>query len=465
MNKGEKHSYSSARSHKNISHMGYPLLQMSRHSSHGCFTRSSHGGRSKTTRQSQFFCYGGLQESHHRRSYMYYKVDPKAFSHGSPNAFLHSGHWKTSYRCKAIPVFKPSPVSHGYNEYCHNNCLRNSRVYDKHNNYNPFEFNQTKTMRHLNERLSCYVEKVNFLEQHNESFEKKIAKWYENNAPSMPADRSQYLEEIQKLQNQTSKVFTNNVGIIRNIDNARLAIDDYNNKYEMELNLRSSIDADSVGLRSILEGFIDQSVKLESEVDKLQQEMLKMRRDSEQEINSLTSQFGIRVSVEVEASPSADLNKALSGIREEYEKLSENNLRELEKHFQQRSKKLNQEVSSGFEQLQSADTECIDVKHSLQTMAIELQSEHYMISTLEDTLQEKQTYYVSELALLQQVINNVESQLDQIVSQLQSQNEEYRLLMDKKTHLEQEITTYQSLLDGNGIDVTGHPPSTKHIGM
>lgn len=182
--------------------MGYPLLQMSRHSSHGCFTRSSHGGRSKTTRQSQFFCYGGLHESHHRRSYMYHKVDPKAFSHGSPNAFLHSGHWKTSYRCKAIPVFKPSPVSHGFNEYCHNNCLRNSRVYDKHKNYNPFVFNQTKTMRHLNERLSCYVEKVNFLEQHNESFEKKIAKWYENNAPSMPADRSQYLEEIQKLQNQ-----------------------------------------------------------------------------------------------------------------------------------------------------------------------------------------------------------------------------------------------------------------------
>ncbi|XP_073462504.1 keratin, type I cuticular Ha6-like [Aquarana catesbeiana] len=382
---------------------------------------------------------------------MYHKVDPKAFSHGSPNAFLHSGHWKT-YRCKAIPVSKPSSVSHGYNVHCHNNYLRNSRVYDKHKNDNPFEFNQTKTMRHLNERLSCYLEKVNFLEKYNESFEKKIAKWYENNAPSMPADRSQYFEEIQELQNQISTVFTNNVGIIRNIDNARLAIDDYNNKYEMELILRSNIDADVVGLHSILEGFNDQSVKMESEVDKLQQEMLKMRRDSEQEINSLTSQLGIRVSVEVEASPSANLNKALSGIREEYEKLTENNLKELEKRFQPRSKKLNQEVISGFEQLELAHTEFIDVKHSLQAMEIELQSEHYMISMLEDTLQEKQTYYVSEITLLQEVINNVESQLDQILSELESQNEEYRLLMDKKTHLEQEITTYQSLLDGNGIE-------------
>lgn len=60
----------------------------------------------------------------------------------------------------------------------------------------------------------------------------------------------------------------------------------------MELNLRSSIDADAVGLCSILEGFNDQSDKLESEVDKLKQEMLKMRRDSEQvmyELHLLTS--------------------------------------------------------------------------------------------------------------------------------------------------------------------------------
>lgn len=60
----------------------------------------------------------------------------------------------------------------------------------------------------------------------------------------------------------------------------------------MELILRSSIDADVVGLHSILEGFNDQSVKMESEVDKLQQEMLKMRRDSEQvtyELHLLTS--------------------------------------------------------------------------------------------------------------------------------------------------------------------------------
>ncbi|XP_018412049.1 PREDICTED: uncharacterized protein LOC108787092 [Nanorana parkeri] len=463
MNHREKYRYSLARSYKNISRMGSPVLQMSSRPHHGCLTRFSHGGCSKSTGQSQFFYYGELHESHHRRSYMYDKVDSKAFGHGSSKAFLHSGHHATSYGCKALQDTKNLPVSHGYNVHCHNTYLRNSREYDKCKNHSIFDFNQKKTMIHLNERLSSYLEKVHSLEQDKERFEKKIAKWYENNAPGMPADLSKYFKTIQELQNQISTVFTNNVGIIRNIDNARMAVDEYNNKYEVELILKTSIDADVNWLHAVLDGFNDQSVKLDSEADKLQQEMLKIRRDSEQDINFLTSQLGTRVSVEVEVSASADLNNALSGIREEYEELMEKNLRKIENLFLQRSEKLNQKVTSGSEQLQSAHTELIDVKHSLQTLEIELQREQYMISTLEETLAEKQAYYVSELAQLQGVINSVESQLDQIRTELESQIEEYQLLMDKKTHLEQEISTYQYLMDGHGINLIGQPPFREHI--
>lgn len=86
-----------------------------------------------------------------------------------------------------------------------------------------------------------------------------------------------------------------------------------------------------------------------------------------------------------------------------------------------------------------------------KVLIIELIAIVFQISTLNDTLVEKQDYYVSELAQLQGLINSIESQLDQTQNELKSHIEEYQLLMNKKTHLEQEITTYQHLLDENGI--------------
>lgn len=50
----------------------------------------------------------------------------------------------------------------------------------------------------------------------------------------------------------------------------------------------------------------------------------------------MQAQLGARVNVEVDAAPSADLNRTLFEIREQYENLMERNLREVETIFRQR---------------------------------------------------------------------------------------------------------------------------------
>lgn len=50
-------------------------------------------------------------------------------------------------------------------------------------------------------------------------------------------------------------------------------------------------------------------------------------------MNSLRGQLGARVSVELDAAPSIDLNSVLSDIREEYENLMDRNLRDVEAMF------------------------------------------------------------------------------------------------------------------------------------
>ncbi|XP_018412056.1 PREDICTED: keratin, type I cytoskeletal 14-like [Nanorana parkeri] len=311
-------------------------------------------------------------------------------------------------------------------------------------------------MQHLNDRLASYLDKVRSLEQENAQLERNIQEWYERNQPSALPNFNSFFRIIQELQGQISSTSLDNARIILQIDNARLAADDFRNKYEMERQLRCSVEADVNGLRILLEELNRDICNLQAQVGNLQDELQQMRRSHEEEVNGLQAQLGARVSVEMNAAPSADMNRALSEIREQYENLMERNLREVETIFRQRTEELNRDVASGSDQLQSVQTEVIDLNRTVQTLEIELQSQLSMKSALENTLAETEATFGAKLAQLQCLINSVESQLAQVRSDLERQNQEYRILMDQKTHLEMEIATYKRLLDGHDIHTSSH---------
>ncbi|KAM8945824.1 keratin, type I cytoskeletal 19-like [Pelodytes ibericus] len=314
-----------------------------------------------------------------------------------------------------------------------------------------FDFNEKETMKLLNDRLASYLEKVCSLEQKNAQLEKNIREWYEKYQPSALPDFSNYFKTIQDLQGQIPQSYTENVRVFLQVDNAKLAADDFKNKYEMEMRLRNSVEADVHGLRRVLERLNIERCELEMQVQCLQEELQEMKKNHQDEVNSLRAQLGLRVSVEVDAAPCEDLNKSLSEIRQQYENLMERNLREVESIFLARSEELNREVAVDSEQLQSVTRNITELKRSLQTLEIELQSQWSLKETMEDTLADTEANYSSQLSQLQDMINHIESQLAQVRSDLQHQNIEYRILMDHKTHLEMEIATYKRLLEGHDI--------------
>ncbi|KAM8947331.1 LOW QUALITY PROTEIN: keratin, type I cytoskeletal 42-like [Pelodytes ibericus] len=214
----------------------------------------------------------------------------------------------------------------------------------------------------------------------------------------------------------------------------------------MQLHLSNSTEADV----NVLEGLNQEGCELNREVQSLHEELQQMKINLDEEVSCLRAQLGAKVNAEMNASPFINLNRALSEI-DQYENLMERNLREAENMFMQISEELNREVMSGSEQLQSVQTEAIELRRTLQTLEIELQSQLSMTAALECTLTETQATYGSKLAQIQSMIDNVESQLEQIRCDLERQNNEYRILMDQKTHLEIEIATYKRLLDGHDI--------------
>ncbi|XP_053573756.1 keratin, type I cytoskeletal 19-like [Bombina bombina] len=317
------------------------------------------------------------------------------------------------------------------------------------NNNNLFCINEKETMQLLNDRLASYLEEVCLLEQENNQLERNIREWYEIYQPNTFPDYSNYLKTIKDFQGEIIALTGDSAKIFLQIDNAKMAADDFRNKFEIEQSFRNIVEADLAALKRVLESLNIETCSLERQVQDLQEELQQMKRNHEEEVNGLRTQLGARVSVEVDAAPSIDLKKALSDIRKEYENLMERNLREVENIFLARSEELNREMVSGAEQLQTTSSELTELRRTIQNLEIELQCQLSTKSALEDTLSESEATFGFQLAQLQNLINNVESQLTQIRSDLERLNYDYKILVDQKTHLEIEIATYKRLLDGH----------------
>ncbi|KAM6163577.1 keratin, type I cuticular Ha6 [Rhynchocyon petersi] len=324
-----------------------------------------------------------------------------------------------------------------------------------------FNGNEKETMQFLNDRLANYLEKVHQLEQENRELECRIREWYETQIPYICPDYQSYFKTIEELQQKILLTKAENTRLVLQIDNAKLAADDFRTKYETELSMRQMVEADINGLRRLMDELTLCKADLEMQVESLKEELMCLKKNHEEEVNSLRCQLGDRLNVEVDAAPPVDLNKILDDMRCQYEVLVENNRRDVETWFNTQTEELNQQVVSSSEQLQCCQTEIIELRRNVNALEIELQAQHSMRNSLESTLAETEARYSSQLAQMQCLITNVEAQLAEIRCDLERQNHEYQVLLDVKARLESEIATYRRLLEGEDCKLPAHPCATE----
>ncbi|XP_004434569.1 PREDICTED: keratin, type I cytoskeletal 39 [Ceratotherium simum simum] len=307
--------------------------------------------------------------------------------------------------------------------------------------------NEKETMQVLNDRLANYLEKVRMLEQENAELECKIQEESNKELPVISPDYLSYYATIEELQQKILCTKAENSRLVSQIDNTKLAADDLRAKYEAEVSLRKQVEADANGVQHILNALTLGKADLEAQVHSLKEELICLKNNHEEEINSLQSQLGDRLNIEVTTAPSVDLNRVLQEMRCQYESIMETNSRDVEQWFNTQTEELNQQVVTGSQQQQCCQKEIIELRRTMNILEVELQAQHRMRDSQECILAETEARYAALLAQIQRLIDNLEAQLAEIRCALERQNQEYEILLDVKSRLECEITTYRSLLE------------------
>ncbi|KAF4107668.1 hypothetical protein G5714_012032 [Onychostoma macrolepis] len=197
---------------------------------------------------------------------------------------------------------------------------------------------------------------------------------------------------------------THNANILLQIDNSKLAADDFRIKYEHEVVMRQCVEADIANLRRLLDQTNLARCDLEMQLKSLEEELACMKKNHEEELAALRSQLTNTVNVEVDAAPQQDLNKILDEICAHYENIIQKHRREQEAWFKDKMEGLNKKVADNTECMQTSRSQLTELRNTLQSLEIELQSQL-------------------------------------------SKGRDYALLLDIKTRLEQEIASYRCLLE------------------
>lgn len=308
--------------------------------------------------------------------------------------------------------------------------------------------NEKETMQNLNERLASYMNQVRSLEMANATLDGQIRDWYSKKSGSSERDDKHYFQTIEALRKQILDATIENASIFLQIDNARLATDDFKIKFENEQAVRLAVEKDTSELRKVVDQLTVTRAELEMQIESLNEELIFLKKNHKEELEDLRKQATGSVNVEVDVAPPVDLGKIMEEMRAQYEQLVKIQRLEAKSVFEKKVEEWNIEIQTDTSELEKYRKEFKEYKQKVQELETESEAELSKKNVLIAMRENTSTQYAIQLSEVQGNIDNIETLLQKTRRDVGQQISEFTLLLSLKNRLEAEIATYRSLLDG-----------------
>ncbi|KAM8828669.1 keratin, type I cytoskeletal 18 isoform 2-T2 [Spinachia spinachia] len=321
--------------------------------------------------------------------------------------------------------------------------------------------NDKEAMQSLNNRLASYLDKVRSLERSNADLEMKIKQLMLDRVPK-GHDLDSMMAQAHAVEQEVRKRNLENARLMLEIDNAKLAADDFRIKWETELVMCQSVERDCVALKKAKADHEHIIASLRGDLDSLKEELYFLKKNHEEELEQMKSRIARdEVNVEVDSATGPELGTVLFDLRSQYEGIVKKNKDQTEQWYRKKLETVQNNVKESNEALRGAQSELVERQRFLQNLEVELESLHKQVAALEGNLGETGHKYSSEMERLQATLNQLEDDLSQLRVDMQRTKTDYEQLLRIKQNLEMEIATYRRLLEGEETVKEVPPPPKK----
>jgi len=262
---------------------------------------------------------------------------------------------------------------------------------------------------------------------------------------------------LDALKKKVKDIAIDNAKLLLQIDNTKLAHDDFKNKLDDEKKARKAIEKDLDVLKKTIEDTKLNRKQTEKEIDMVKDELARLDLEHKDEVDVLREKIkDSDVTVEIETQ-NTNLADVLDKIRGQYDKLAKKNLKETEDWYESKFDNIKVVEAEKCEALQTGKSEFKDLLKQKQYLEIKIQTLYSMIHNLEETLRMTKVENGQRLAPLNQMILNMEAELKEVQSQAEHQVDVNNDLMCVKMKLESEINNYQQLMPAVITDGDSRP--------
>uniref|UniRef100_A0A2K6CR45 Keratin 5 n=1 Tax=Macaca nemestrina TaxID=9545 RepID=A0A2K6CR45_MACNE len=233
------------------------------------------------------------------------------------------------------------------------------------------EREQIKT---LNNKFASFIDKVRFLEQQNKVLDTKWTLLQEQGTKTVRQNLEPLFEQyINNLRRQLDSIVGERGRLDSELRNMQDLVEDFKNKYEDEINKRTTAENEFVMLKKDVDAAYMNKVELEARVDALMDEINFMKMFFDAELSQMQTHISdTSVVLSMDNNRNLDLDSIIAEVKAQYEEIAQRSRAEAESWYQSKYEELQVTAGRHGDDLRNTKQEIAEINRMIQRLRSEI---------------------------------------------------------------------------------------------